>query len=754
MTDSPIPVVKDLVLVGGGHAHIAVLKRFGMRPISGVRVTLLTRDVHTPYSGMLPGLVAGHYGFDDVHIDLTRLCRFAGARFYHQPVVGLDLTRNQVICDDRPPVPYDLLSINIGSTPSFRDVPGAAQVVVPVKPISAFVERWARLRARIAAASGPVRVGVVGAGAGGVELLLAAQFALREMLFALGRPAHLPEFHLFGASESILPTHNRGMRQRLERVLRERDVKMHLGQAITAVDPGQVSRVDGTRVALDEVLWVTQAGAPRWPGVAGLAVDDAGFILVDDTLQSTSHPQVFAAGDVAAVVNHPREKAGVFAVRQGLPLANNLRRVLCGRAPRPFHPQGRFLTLVSTGGRHAVGARGPWSFEGAMAWRWKDWIDRRFMAKYGELPEMSKASGPVVASGLAAPEVLKEISTAAMRCGGCGSKVGATPLDRVLAQLQPVSRDDVIVGLDAPDDAAVVRVPPGKVLVRTVDGFRAIVDDPFVFGRITANHCLGDIFAMGADAQTALAVVTVPFGLDNKVEDTLVQLLAGTVGVLNAAGAALVGGHTTEGAELYCGLSLTGLVDAKEVLRKGGLQPGDRLILTKGLGTGTLFAAEMRMRAKGRWIDAAIQAMLQSSQAAAGSFRRHAATACTDVTGFGLLGHLIEMTKASGVSARLNLSAVPVLDGALETSSAGLLSSLHPHNVRLRRAVADVERAAADHRYPLLYDPQTAGGLLAGIPANRAEACVEDLHAAGYSQAAIIGTVELGGETAAPIHLL
>ena len=201
MTDSPIPVVKDLVLVGGGHAHIAVLKRFGMRPISGLRVTLLTRDVHTPYSGMLPGLVAGHYGFDDVHIDLTRLCRFAGARFYHQPVVGLDLTRNQVICDDRPPVPYDLLSINIGSTPSFRDVPGAAQAVVPVKPISAFIERWARLRARIAAASGPVRVGVVGAGAGGVELLLAAQFALREMLFALGRPDHLPEFHLFGASE-------------------------------------------------------------------------------------------------------------------------------------------------------------------------------------------------------------------------------------------------------------------------------------------------------------------------------------------------------------------------------------------------------------------------------------------------------------------------------------------------------------------------------------------------------------------------
>ena len=754
MTDPPVPVVKDLVLVGGGHAHIAVLKRFGMRPVPGVRVTLVTRDVHTPYSGMLPGLIAGHYGFDDAHIDLARLSRFAGARFYHQSVVGLDLPGRQVICGSRPPVPYDLLSINVGSTPSFKNVPGAEQVVVPVKPISAFVERWASVRARVASASGAVRVGIVGAGAGGVELLLAAQFALCEMLVTLGRPSHLPEFHLFGASESILPTHNRGMRQRLARVLRDRGVAVHLGQAITAVEPGRVTRADGTTVALDEVLWVTQAGAPRWPAASGLAADDAGFIQVDDTLRSISHSEVFAAGDVAAVLNHPREKAGVFAVRQGPPLANNLRQVLCGLAPRSFYPQRRFLTLVSTGGRHAVGARGPWSFEGSLVWRWKNWIDRRFMAKYDDLPEMAFASGPVVPSGLAAPDVLKEISTAAMRCGGCGSKVGATPLDRVLAQLQPVDRDDVIVGLDAPDDAAVVRVPPGKVLVRTVDAFRAIVDDPFVFGKITANHCLGDIFAMGAEAQTALAVVTVPFGLENKVEDTLVQLLAGAVEVLNEAGAALVGGHTTEGAELYCGLSLTGLVDAEEVLRKGGLQPGDRLILTKGLGTGTLFAAEMRLRAKGRWIDAAIQAMLQSSEAAAVSFRRYAATACTDVTGFGLLGHLIEMTKASGVSVRLNLSSVPVLDGALETSSAGLLSSLHPHNVRLRRAVADVECASADRRYPLLYDPQTAGGLLAGVPPDQAEGCVEDLHAAGYPQAAIIGTVESAGNTEAPIHLV
>ena len=751
MNDSTVPVVKDLVLIGGGHTHVAVLKRFGMRPVPGVRITLIARDVHTPYSGMLPGLVAGHYTFDEVHIDLARLARFAGARLYHQPAVGLDLDRREVRCEGRPPVPWDLLSINVGSTPAFRGVPGAAEAAIPVKPISRFVERWTRLRARVLSAGVPVRIGVVGAGAGGVELLLAVQFALRQMLAGSDRP--VPEMHLFGTGATILPTHNPGARRRIERVLQARGVHVHLGQPVAAVRDGAVVLGDGAAVALDEVLWVTQAGAPPWPRAAGLAVDDEGFIRVDDTLRSTSHPDVFAAGDVAAVVGHPREKAGVFAVRQGPPLARNLRRALLGRRPRPFHPQRRFLTLVSTGDRYAVGGRGPWSVEGALVWRWKDWIDRRFMAKYADLPEMRADAGPAVASGLAGPEDMKAISTAAMRCGGCGSKVGATPLDRVLAQLTPVGRDDVLLGLDAPDDAAVVRVPPGKVLVRTVDAFRAIVDDPFVFGQITANHCLGDIFAMGAEAQTALAVATVPFGLDRKVEDTLVQLLGGAVGVLNEAGAALVGGHTSEGGELALGLSLTGLVDAEAVLRKGGLRPGDRLVLTKGIGTGTLFAAEMRMRAKGRWIDGAIEAMRQSSRLAAAALRRHGATACTDVTGFGLLGHLVEMTRASGVDARLDLAAVPVLDGALETARAGLLSSLHPHNVRLRRAVDDPEAHAGDPRYRLLYDPQTAGGLLAGVPADRAEACVAELMAQGYPQAAIIGTVAPRGDHGPPVRL-
>ena len=753
MNDAQTPVLKDLVLIGGGHSHVLVIKRFGMSPMPGVRLTVIARDIHTPYSGMLPGFIAGHYTFDDIHIDLGPLSRFAGARLYHDEAIGLDLEHRRVLCRHRPPVAYDALSIDIGVTPTLG-VPGAADHAMPLKPISSLVGRWERLKTRVLAADRPLRIGMTGAGAAGVEVTLAMQYALHRLLAEQGRTDREPEFHLFSAVDGILPTHNRLVRAKFARVLQERGVVLHAGRRVTRVAAGEVETEDGATFEVDEVVWATQAGAQQWPKKAGLDVDGDGFIRVDDTLQSTSHPGVFAAGDIASVVNHPREKAGVFAVRQGPPLEANLRRVLAGDRLEPFTPQRRFLSLVSTGDRYAVASRGGWSLEGRWVWKWKDRIDRRFMAKFAVLPEMdTDATDTRDLERLAPPEVVRELSTVAMRCAGCGSKVGAAVLDRVLARLAPVRRDDVVVGLDALDDASVERVPAGQVAVRTVDAFRAIVDDPYVFGQITANHCLGDIYAMGAEARTALAIVTVPFGEETKMETLLEELLTGAVEVLNAADAALAGGHTTEGPELTLGLALSGVADPDRLLKKSGMQPGDRLILTKPLGTGTLFAAHMRLKAKGRWIEGAIRSMRQSSRDAGVCLRRHGATACTDVTGFGLLGHLVEMTRASGVDARLRLATVPLLDGARETIAAGFLSSLQPSNLRLRRAIANVDEAGANASYPVLFDPQTAGGLLATVPADRAEASVAELRTLGCEDAAVIGAVRPRGDRDAPIFI-
>jgi selenide,water dikinase len=732
------PIEKDLVLLGGGHSHVAVLKSFGMRPMPGVRVTLVSRGSVTPYSGMLPGLIAGHYTFDQAHIELRPLCRFAGTDFVREAVSGLDLANRRVLFADRAPLGFDVLSLDVGSVPNTRGVPGAAKHALPVKPIDRFLARWeALLEPARQPRAGTFRVVVVGGGAGGVELLLAARHRLMES--GAERESGRFEFYLVTATATILPTHSHSVRQRYTRILAGRGVAVHTDQQVVEVTAGEVICESGLRVPHDVLLWTTQAAAAEWFRDAGLATDAEGFVAVNDCLQSLSHPFVFATGDCAVVINHPRPKSGVFAVRQGRPLAENLRRVLNAQPLESFRPQREFLSLISTGDKYAVASRGPFAAEGAWVWRWKDWIDRRWMRRYQELSEMGAVAAEVTRRNEPAGGWPKPGLQA--RCGGCGAKVGSDVLHRVLKRLEPVRRNDVVLGLDAPDDAAAITVPPGMVSVQTVDFFRAFISDPFLFGRIAANHCLNDLFAMGAEPQSALAIAVLPFAAEAKMEEQLFQVMAGAVATLNAHNVALIGGHSSEGAESGFGVTVNGVAEPSRLLRKGGLKPGDQLILSKPLGTGALFAAEMRGEAKGAWIDAALDSMLRSNAEAARIFVAHCATACTDVSGFGLAGHLLEVAKASGVVVELNLPSIPLLVGAREVVAAGIASSLQPQNFHSRRAMEYTDAQSALSEFQLLFDPQTAGGLLTGVAAEKAAACVAALRLSGSSEAIVIGEV-------------
>ncbi len=777
MLNNVQPFSQDLVLVGGGHSHAIALQMWAMQPLPGVRVTVVSDRTHTPYSGMLPGHVAGFYNYDECHIDLRRLCEAAGAQFYLDRATGLDLSNQRLHCANHPGIYFDWLSLDIGSTPAVITVPGAQDYAIPAKPVPEFLAAWEDFIAQVQ--QQPDRfahgsLGIVGGGAGGVELASSMGARLCQIIPVPGIQLSI---HLFHRGAELLPGHAPSVQRTFKRVLQDQGVTVHLNSEVVAVvgtnsrssvraeiqapdqeqdqdqDQGQRPGQPSESVVCDRLFWVTQASAPTWLGESGLQTDESGFVLVGDTLQSLSHPHILAAGDIATMVNHPRPKAGVFAVRQGRPLFENLQRLLQGQSPQPFIPQKNLLALIGTGDGRAVASRGSWGAgPWQLLWIWKDWIDRRFMERFsGDLGKFSNDP---------------QSPTQPMYCNGCGSKVGSGALERVLARIDqeghpgPNDRPDDGPN-DGPEDAAVLQIPENRVLIQTVDYFPALVSDPFVFGQITANHCLNDIFAMGAQPHSALAIAQIPHGGEAQIEETLYQLLSGAIQVLHQTQTVLVGGHTTEGDRLAFGLSCNGLGESDKLWRKGGIQPQQALILTKAIGTGTLFAAQRQGKAKGRWIDGAIATMLQSNAAAVPILQAHGTTACTDITGFGLLGHLWEMVRASGVSVTLDVSAVPLLSGVAATLQAGLFSSIHGQNQSLADAhwVADWVVATAKNSLPgntagpqlllstpqtqALFDPQTAGGLLAAVPFHQAEACLTALRQAGYQHSQIVGKSQI-----------
>ncbi len=718
--------IQDLVLIGGGHSHLAVIKSLGMTPIPGLRVTVISRDIHTPYSGMMPALIAGHYHFDQAHIDLRPLCQQAGIRLFHSSVTELDLDQQLIHCDNRPPVRFDWLSINVGSRPNLDAISGASETGIAVKPIDHFLDAIEQLGEQLLSSSGPHSIAIVGGGAASVEVSLALQYKLQQLPAA---HSNRLRFELISATEQLLPAYTQRVRRYFARLLKARNIHLTSGSPVSSAQGKQLTLSNGKTVDADTIIWALSAASPQWPSAAGLDCDEQGFIKVNHFLQSSSHPQVFAAGDIAHFSARPLAKSGVYAVRAGQVLAKNLRHLITGKPLTPFKPQQQFLSLLMTGDKYAVAARGKFSFKGRWVWQWKNRIDSAFIEQFKPSTAMTTAPDHLPA---AAP----------MRCGGCGAKVGNRILQRVMSGLNSHNRDDIIIGLNAPDDAAAITPPPGKTLLQTVDYFRAFIDDPYLLGRIASNHCLSDIYAMGGKPHSALAIVTLPHASEKLLEDNLRQLMQGAVESLNKQHTSLIGGHTSEGAELSFGLSVNGFIAEDKIISKAKAVDGHCLILSKALGTGTILAANMHNMALGRWVDSAIEQMLVDNSKAAELLYQHGASACTDITGFGLLGHLLELLGASQLGAQLHLNAIPLLPGALQCLEQGQLSTLHPSNAFNRKALLNAQRFKHHPCFNILFDPQTAGGLLATIPTEQAGNCLRALKAHGLADAEIIGSVD------------
>lgn len=706
--EQTLPLTQDLVLIGGGHTHALVLRMWAMNPLPGAALTVIDPGPTVAYSGMLPGFVAGHYSRAQLDIDLVRLARIAGARLIIGRATGIDRDGKKVLIDGQPPVGYDVLSIDIGIHTTMPELAGFAQHGVPAKPLGPFAAAWDAYRQNRAAAA------VIGGGIAGAELAMAMAHAIKKEA-----PVHLID------RGPILDEIADDIRPRLLQELSRAGVTCHAHADVVQITKSQVHLANGDII---DAGFVTGAAGPRpygWLADTGLDLQ-GGYVTVGPSLQS-SDADIFAAGDCAYLSHAPRPKAGVYAVRAAPVLAHNLRVALAGRGKmKPFKPQKDYLKLVSLGRKRAMAEKGGRSFIGRSMWLWKDRIDRKFMRQFSTLAPMGMAALPRQrAQGVDAALDGKAL------CSGCGAKVGKTALTRALASLPAPLRDDLV---PLPGDDAAVLLTGGARQVLTTDHLSAVTQDEAAMARIAAVHALGDIWAMGAVPQAAVAQITLPRMGEPLQERRMERLLAAAQEVLDEAGAALVGGHSTMGTGLTIGFSLTGLCE-DDPITLSGAQSGDALILTKPIGSGTVLAAEMAGKARGQDV-AECFAWMQRGQSRAAELLR-GAHAMTDVTGFGLAGHLWGMCDASAVSAQIELQDVPVMAGAVDLATAGVRSSIWASN---RAAVPVIDLPKGDHA-ALLFDPQTGGGLLAAVPDG--EAVLSSLRDAGCF-AVQIGTIGAG----------
>ncbi len=733
------PDLAHLVLLGGGHAQIAVLKSLGMAPVEGLRVTLISRDRMTPYSGMLPGYIEGCYREDEASIDLVRLAHFAKARFIHDQVTGLDADQHKLFLLHHPPLGYDRLSINIGSTPRMDQVKGADKHAIPIKPVPEMIrglnditngKRHCR------------HIGIIGGGVAGVEVALALDHRLNRVG---NRGIHLALIH---SGQHLTEALARSATRQLEREMQARNIAVYYNRRAIQLDHQNITLDDGTQLASDFTLMTTSATPPAWLAKSNIARDSAGFIAVNASLQSLSHPDVFAAGDIATLSQHQRAKSGVYAVRAGPYLRDNIRRSLNGKPLRLWSPQRHHLALIGLGGGKAIAARGGLSLPASrILWRLKETIDRRFIRRFSDLPVMTSLPEPPLTATL---DKTDDPVFLAMQCLGCGAKTGwatlAGALEKAYYHAHEMRPDLGLISMQANVnlDAGDIALPPQSIgedtlLVQSVDAISAIVDDPYILGRIATLHALSDLFVAHAKPLSALALLTLPRASRNQQQDDLIHLLCGILIALAEHGISLYGGHTTSAPAMQVGLAVNGT--RNRALAERPPQPDDLLILTKPLGIGMIMAGHHHQHplATSEMVKRAIDIMTESNSAAAKLADHNTASPMTDVTGFGLLRHARSLVDRfiPELGITISASALPLIDGAAELAKAGVASTMVADNAAAVSVKRQDNHAVSD---ALLHDPQTGGGLLIIAAPDHAPSLLEGLKSANH-HAAIIGKI-------------
>ena len=668
-------------------------------------ITLVNKASTTIYSGMFPGVVAGKYKFDEILIDVRNLASKAGVSFVKAEIEGIDLKKKKLLLARRPEIEYSLLSLNIGTTTNFNSeslIRSDKKLAVPIKPFSESLEFIIDQDIYKDDSSAQPFV-IIGAGFAGIEIA----FSLRNRWPK--RPIQLKVKPSTKLTKNILRT----------------------------IHDLHIEIIYDNPSALYPALICTGNKSFKWIQDSRLPIDNGGRVLTEDTLQVVNYPELFAVGDCGVIKDYPRPSSGVWAVRSAKILAINLESISKGIKLKQWKPQRKAIQILDIKSTNKESKAfmswgelmiGPFNFLS----RLKESIDKKFVSKFYLIKDIDS-------------EMFTEKEM--IKCRGCAAKLAFTPLSSALNKLELIepSKDDSIeIGI----------LNSSKTLIQSVDGFPSLISDPWLNGRLLAFHSSSDIWACGGSVISAQSLVNLPSISNNLQQELLYQVLEGINSALTIQGANLIGGHTLESRKISeepfslgieSSLTVNGVIDDKKYFwPKGGMKNGDEILISRSLGTGIIFSAFMNGQVKPYILDNVLKEMNKSQHEIVNYInqltnlnpRSKIVNACTDITGFGLLGHLSEMLEATNsdqlkmnlkpLKVILELGNIPLYDGVEELLDKGFESTLAPENqIFLKNINGDnnlrfelifddssSNRSFYNAMLKILVDPQTCGPLV------------------------------------------
>ncbi len=712
--------IDHLVLAGGGHTHALVLLRWAMNPkLKPVgMITLVNKSSTTIYSGMFPGVLAGKYKIDEIIIDLRNLASKAGVSFVMAEIDGIAPKKKKLLLAGRPEIEYSSLSLNIGTKTNWNSkffTPGDKNLAVPIKPFSESYKFIIDQDIHKDDSSAKPFV-IIGGGLAGIEIA----FSLRKRWPK--RPILLKVKFGWKINKNLLKN--------------LKALNIEITQKNSSI--------------LYPALICTGDTSFDWIKDSGLPIDKKGRVLTKKTLQVLNYPELFAVGDCGVIKDHPRPASGVWAVRSAKPLARNLERKSKGLKLEEWKPQRKAIQLLDISS-NKKGSKafvswgkvmfGPFDFLS----RLKELIDKRFISNFDLINDINS-------------EMLSEKEM--IKCRGCAAKLAFSPLISALNKLD-------LIESSADDSIDIGILNSNKILIQSVDGFPSLISDPWLNGRLLAFHACSDIWACGGSVVSAQSVVNLPCLPSKLQQELLFQVLSGLNSALTIQGAKLIGGHTLESRKvseepfslgIESSLTVNGIIDNKKSFwSKGGMKKGDQILISRPLGTGIIFSALMNGQVKPSIIDSVLKEMNKSQHVIVNHINQltninsysKIVNACTDITGFGLLGHLSEMLESTNsdqlkmnlepLKIILELTNIPVYDGVKELLDKGFESTLAPSNEiflrnidgdeNLRIELINNESVSKCLTYnsmlKILVDPQTCGPLVISCSSIHSEKLVK-----------------------------